>query len=171
MALRITAVNLFFLDFGDETIKAEFTYFPFPRIEKGKPQYGIDIDSITDIAVNKLFSIYQRSAARDYIDLYLICLRHDFSIDRLIKLAKAKFDWHIEPIQLASQFLKSEQAADYPRMVIEINHGDWQKFFRAEAKKIKPEILEWAAAICELPVDNLHRLQAEQKAREQGLIE
>ena len=134
--------NLFFLDFGDETIKAEFTYFPFPRIEKGKPQYGIDIDSITDIAVNKLFSIYQRSAARDYIDLYLICLRHDFSIDRLIKLAKAKFDWHIEPIQLASQFLKSEQAADYPRMVIEINHGDWQKFFRAEAKKIKPEILE-----------------------------
>ena len=58
--------NLFFLHTGKEVLKAEFTYFPFPRIEKGQKEYGIEIDSLLDIAANKLFTIYQRTMARDY---------------------------------------------------------------------------------------------------------
>ena len=135
--------NLFFLDFADETIKTEFTYFPFPRIEQGRVEYGLGIDSVIDIASNKLFSIYQRAKARDYIDLYLLCKQYNLGMAELVKMAKSKFDWHIEPIQLASQFLKSEKAVDYPRMIIEIKASEWQEFFRNEAKKIKPDILSW----------------------------
>src|SRR3989338_551168 len=64
--------NLFFLSFGKEVLKTEFAYFPFSRIEKGILHKGIEIDSLLDIATNKLFTIYQRSQARDYIDLYYI---------------------------------------------------------------------------------------------------
>jgi len=134
--------NLFFLEFGKDTIKTEFTYFPFPRIGKGKVEYGLSVDSAMDIAVNKLFTIYQRSKARDYIDLYMLCEKYKLGIADLIKSAKLKFDWHIEPIQLATQFLKAETAGEYPRMLVKMPNAEWQNFFREEAKKIKPEIIQ-----------------------------
>jgi predicted nucleotidyltransferase component of viral defense system len=134
--------NIFFLDFGEEIIKTEFTFFPFPRIERGKSAEKIAIDSLIDIATNKLFSIYQRTQARDYIDLYLICQQKNFDIPDLIKKARIKFDWHIDPIQLGTQFIKAEEAKDYPRMIKKVEARAWQNFFVEEAKRLSPEILK-----------------------------
>lgn len=134
--------NLFFLHFEDEILKTEFTFFPFKRIEDGRSEYGVETDSLIDIAVNKLFTIYQRCKARDYIDLYLICREKGFLIDELTKKAKIKFDWHIDPIQLGTQFIKSKEATDYPRMIKNVSNEEWQNFFMAEAKKLKKEIIE-----------------------------
>ncbi len=134
--------NLFFLQFESGILKMEFTYFPFPRIERGGKEYGIEIDSLLDIAVNKLFTIYQRTKVRDYIDLYLTCQKAGYTISDLIMKAKAKFDWHIDPIQLGTQFIKAEEASDYPRMIIEIDPKAWQLFFFEEAKKLKEDVLE-----------------------------
>lgn len=132
--------NLFFLDFGEEVLKLEFTFFPFSRISKGREEYGLRVDSLEDIAVNKLFTIYQRSKARDYIDLYFICAQNKVAVSDLITKAKIKFDWHIDPIQLASQFVKAGQVKDFPRMIKPIANSAWQEFFELEAKKLKPEI-------------------------------
>lgn len=38
-----------------------------------------------DIAVNKLFTIYQKLRSRDFIDLYMINKHYGFTIDDLIK--------------------------------------------------------------------------------------
>ncbi|PKL52445.1 MAG: hypothetical protein CVV37_00985 [Nitrospira bacterium HGW-Nitrospira-1] len=134
--------NLFFLHFKDEVLKTEFTFFPFKPIENGEYKYDIKIDSLIDIAVNKLFTIYQRCKARDYIDLYFICKEKGFSIDELIKKAKIKFDWHIDPVQLGTQFIKSKEAMDYPRMIKNMPNEEWQDFFIEEAKNFKKEIIE-----------------------------
>ncbi len=134
--------NLFFLHFGKEVVKTEFTYFPFPRIERGKKEYGIEVDSLIDIAANKLFSIYQRTQARDYIDLYAIVKKESYAIEELIKKAKSKFDWHIDLLQLGAQFIKVKEAKDYPRMILEIHPDELEKFFLEEAKKFKNEIIE-----------------------------
>lgn len=134
--------NFFFLHFDNEILKTEFTYFPFKRIEKGASEGGLEIDSLLDIAVNKLFTIYQRSKARDYIDLYFICAKKDFLMDDLIKKAKVKFDWHIDPIQLGTQFVKANEAKDYPKMIDKVENEKWQNFFTEEAKKLKKEIFE-----------------------------
>ena len=134
--------NLFFLHTGKEVLKTEFTYFPFPRIEKGQKEYGIEIDSLLDIAANKLFTIYQRTTARDYIDLYVICKEKGFSIGELMRKAKIKFDWHIDPLQLGTQFLKAKEVEDYPRMIQEVANEDWQSFFEEEAKKLGKEVME-----------------------------
>jgi len=56
--------------------------------------------------------------------------------------SKAKFDWHIDPIQLGSQLLKAQDIKDYPRMLKKINHQEWKDFFIKEAKKLKKEIFE-----------------------------
>lgn len=134
--------HLFFLNYRNDTLKMEFTYFPFPRIEAGPSQYGLQVDSLRDIAVNKLFTIYQRTKARDYIDLYCICHKQNYSIAELAKQARIKFDWQIDPIQLGTQFMKAQQAPDLPRMIAHIKPRDWQSFFLEEAKKLKQEILE-----------------------------
>lgn len=134
--------NLVFLHFDTEILKLEFTYFPFPRIEKGGRKYDLQIDSLTDIAVNKLFTIYQQVRARDYIGLYCICKERGFDLQDLLDKARAKFDWHIDPLQLGAQFLKIVEAKDYPRMLKEITPEGWQQFFLSEAKKLKSAILE-----------------------------
>src|SRR3989344_8739073 len=119
--------NLFFLHFSEEIIKAEFTFFPFPRIETGRQELGVSIDSLLDIAVNKLFTVYQRSQARDYVDLYFICRKYQLAIADLIEKAKVKFDWHVDPIQLGSQFVKAEEVKDYPRMIISVPDNEWRR--------------------------------------------
>lgn len=134
--------NLFFLHFSDEILKTEFTFFPFSRIEKGSQNYGVDTDSLFDIAVNKLFTIYQRVKARDYIDLFFICEKEKYSVADLIKKAKIKFDWHIDPLQLGVQFIKSVEAEDWPRMIKPLDKKDLITFFENEAKKLKDQILE-----------------------------
>lgn len=135
--------NLFFLHFRDgAVVKTEFTYFPFPRIEKGPKHYSVSCDSLIDIAVNKLFTIYQRTKMRDYIDLYCICRKKHHTIADLTKKAKIKFDWHIDPLQLGTQFFKAREATDPPRMIEKITKKEWQNFFIEEAKKLNSKILE-----------------------------
>lgn len=135
--------NVFILIFRHLQLKLEFTYFPFPQIERPKKtEEGIKVDSIKDIAVNKLFTIYQKPRSRDFMDLYKICTKYKFKMDELIKLAKAKFDWHVDPIKLGSQFLLSKELKDYPKLIEPLDEKDWQSFFEKQAKKLEKLIFE-----------------------------
>lgn len=133
--------NIFFLYAGRETLKTEFTYFPFGQLDKPLKKDGIRIDSITDIAVNKIFTIYQNPRARDYIDLYCIIKAYKgLSLDRLIRMARTKFDAQIDPIQLGTQLLQAKKTMDLPRMFIKINRKLWSDFFIAYAKSLSKDI-------------------------------
>lgn len=134
--------NLFFLKYDDEVIKTEFTYFPFPRIEKGEVRDGVAVDSLLDIAVNKVFTIHQQARARDFIDLYFLCREKGFEIADLIKKAKIKFDWHIDQMQLGTQFLKAYEVEDFPQMIKELPNEEWQQFFMDEAKKFESDVID-----------------------------
>lgn len=135
--------NLFFLHFDREVVKTEFTYFPFPRIEPLKKRGSIGIDSLLDIAVNKVFTIYQNPRARDFIDLFFILQKQKtWSIDSLTKKAKIKFDWHVDPVQLGAQFYKVTEVKDEPRMIQKVQRADWEAFFQKEAKRLQKDILE-----------------------------
>ncbi|MBT9164735.1 MAG: hypothetical protein DDT23_00740 [candidate division WS2 bacterium] len=133
--------NLFFLELEDDEIKTEFTYYPFPRIEQKKKIGNLHIDSLIDIAVNKVFTIYQKPRSRDYIDLYCIIKRESWTIADLVKKARIKFDYHIDPLQLGAQFVRAQELKDYPMMLITIDDRVWQDFFLAEAKRLSPYVL------------------------------
>ncbi len=129
--------NLFFLELPNDFIKTEFTYFPFPPIEAGKNAGNLKIDSLLDIAVNKIFTIYQKPRSRDFIDLYLILkMKSEWSIDELIKKAHIKFDNYLDPFQLSAQFVKADILKDYPKIILQIPEKEWQEFFINEAKKL-----------------------------------
>lgn len=135
--------NLFFLKLTDgTTLKTEFTYFPFTPLNKQQEQYGVKIDSSLDIAVNKLFTIYQRTAARDYLDLYQLCQKFKYSIPDLIAKARLKFDAHIDLLKLGTQLNKAPEAVDLPKMIKPVPEKVWHNFFLSEADKLEKEILK-----------------------------
>lgn len=131
------------LHFPDGSIlKVEFTYFPFPQIEKPLKKAGLKVDSVLDIATNKLFTIAQKPRGRDYFDLYFIVQKYDFSLEMLRQKAKIKFDWHVDPLQLGSQLMKVDELLDDPILEKKVNRKIVINFFSEEAKKLSPEILE-----------------------------
>lgn len=134
--------NLVHLKFQKGVLKLEFTYFPFPQLEKPVVKNNIKVDSITDIAVNKLFTIYQKPRSRDFMDLYMINKKYNYEISNLVKKAKLKFDWHVDPIKLGSQFFKASKLKDYPKLLGKLDHKKWQEFFRKEAKKLENKIFK-----------------------------
>lgn len=133
--------NLFFLHTATDVIKTEFTYFPFTRIEQKQKIGDLFIDSLIDIATNKLFTIYQNPRSRDFIDLYLILKNNsELSLGPLISMARSKFDTHIDPIQLGAQYMKAKEVQDYPRMLEELDEKIWQDFFVSEAEKLSGNV-------------------------------
>lgn len=133
--------NIFMLRLPKETLKIEFTYYPFEQAEKTKLIDGVRIDSLLDIAINKVFSITQRTSARDFIDAYFILKKEKgFSFENLLKKARIKFDWHIDPLALGTQLSKVKAAKDLPIMLEKINPQIWQEFFLNEAKKLSKKI-------------------------------
>ncbi|NCN03529.1 MAG: nucleotidyl transferase AbiEii/AbiGii toxin family protein [Candidatus Pacebacteria bacterium] len=135
--------NLYFLRFKDDYIlKLEFTYYPFQQVEQPKKIDGILVDSVIDIATNKLFTILQKPRGRDYFDLYHIIQKYNFNIEDLRMKAKLKFDWHVDPLQLASRLFEIDNHLDDPIINKNLNRKTISKFFKTEAKKMKGEILE-----------------------------
>ena len=134
--------SLFFIKLEKEKIKTEFTYFPFPRIEKKTKIGGLYVDSLLNIAVNKVFTIYQKPRSRDFIDLYCILQREkEWTLDELVKKAQIKFNNYLDPIQLGAQYLKAKELKDYPKMIVEISENAWQDFFIEAAKDLKDSVV------------------------------
>ncbi|MEW6610535.1 MAG: nucleotidyl transferase AbiEii/AbiGii toxin family protein [Patescibacteria group bacterium] len=135
--------NLFFLSFADgEMLKTEFTYFPFPHIKQPLVQKGIYIDSKLDIAVNKIFTIYQNPRARDFIDLYFLMTQEGYSLGELIKKTRIKFDFHIDPLQLGAQLIRFQELKDLPRMKTALKENTIQTYFVSLAKGLKDQVID-----------------------------
>jgi len=129
--------NLVFLEFGNNyTLKLEFTYYPFPRIDTQNKLENLGIDSVVDIAVNKLFTIYQQPRYRDFSDLYVILKDSKLNFQDLMKKARIKFDWNIDEFQLGKQLLQVQNKHDEPVFVEDFPKEDCNKYFLDLSKKL-----------------------------------
>ena len=125
-----------------DQLKVDFNYYPFPRIEPGIKYQKLSIDSLRDIAANKLHTLFMKPRVRDYIDLYFIVKKADYPLKQLILDAKAKFDWHIDSMNLASQFLKVKGLPELPQMLVSFDRKDMEKFFLNLAKSLEKDIFK-----------------------------
>ncbi|MDO8551406.1 MAG: nucleotidyl transferase AbiEii/AbiGii toxin family protein [bacterium] len=133
----------YILVFADgQNLKVDFNYYPFPRIEKGTHFQNLEVDSVYDIAANKLHTIFMQPRSRDYLDLYLIMQKYGYSLDKLILAAKAKFDWHIDRLTLASQFIKVTDFDESSMMLVPFNKKEMDEFFISLAKDLKGDIFK-----------------------------
>ncbi len=128
-------VYIFMFTFKDkEVLKVDFGYYPHKRIGKNNIIDGLKTDSLTDIAVNKLLTVTQRSAIKDFVDLYF--LLQEFTIWDLINGVRIKFRMELEPYILASNFLKIEDFDYLPKMIKPLTLDDLKSFFREQSKEL-----------------------------------
>ena len=125
-----------------DTLKVDFNYYPFPRINKGTKFKNLEVDSIYDIAVNKVHTMFTRIRSRDFVDLYFIMKSTDYTLDQLIRDAKVKFDWHIDKVTLASQFVQVKEISDFPKMLVPFDKNKMEKFFLKLAKSLESGIFK-----------------------------
>lgn len=128
---------------NNKQLKVDFNYYPFLRIEKGLKYKTLDVDSVYDIATNKVHTLFMRSRIRDYIDLYFIMKSYDYTLEQLIRDAKAKFDWDIDRVTLGSQFGKlKDSQEELPKMLVPFKRIDMEKFFLNLAKSLEGQIFK-----------------------------
>jgi len=123
-------------------LKVDFNYYPFERIDKSNKWKGLEIDSLEDIAANKVHTIYTKARDRDFVDLFFIFKKTGWNLKKLIIDAKAKFDWHIDPVQLGLTFTQVVSLKDEPKMLMPFDKEQMQKFFLKEAKNLGKQIFK-----------------------------
>ncbi|MBL7078616.1 nucleotidyl transferase AbiEii/AbiGii toxin family protein [Candidatus Shapirobacteria bacterium] len=133
-------LHTYFLHLPRASLKVDFNYYPFPRINRKKKWRGLEIDSLEDIAVNKIQTLSTNPRERDFIDLFFIFKKKNYSLGKLIILAKTKFDWHIDPIQLGQSFTEVIAVKDVPKMLVPFQRKEMEEFFLKEAKKLGTKI-------------------------------
>ncbi len=103
---------------------------------------GVFIDSIENIAVNKLLAIFGRTDAKDFIDLYFLFKEKKFEFDDLYIKAKKK-DVGLNEFYLANMLAEAEGLGEFPEVFKPLDKRVLKKFFldlsQALFKKIKPQ--------------------------------
>lgn len=123
---------------------AQDSSFRFDKTRVFPQHPKIQIDSLIDIAANKLLALFGRATLRDFIDVYFLVKSSKFSPEELIKNAKIKdpgFDlyWLGVAFERINSFEK-----DSPEMLLLIEPVDFKKlllFFNQWREKITKNLL------------------------------
>ena len=122
--------------------KVDFNHYTSERITKGMKWHGLEIDTMYEIAVNKIHTIRTHPRERDYVDLYCILKKTNWSIYKLLTDADRKFDSTIDYLQVAKHFLKATEITEFPKMLVPFNKKDMYSFYENLAGQLKFKILK-----------------------------
>lgn len=102
---------------------------------------GVFVDSLINIATNKILAIYGRLEPKDYIDLYIICSQTKLVFDSLFEKAKGK-DTGLSELYFAHTVLNVEKMVTLPKMKITFDREKFIEFYQQISRrlllKIKP---------------------------------
>ena len=135
--------NFFILTFRDgDKLKVDFCYFPSERIERRIVWQGLQIDSLYDIAVNKFNTIASSPRGRDFVDLYMILQKNNWSIETIRKDSAVKHGISTDDIQLSRQFLRVIEFEDLPKLLVPFDKKGMYDFYLSLAKKLEDKIFK-----------------------------
>ncbi len=119
-----------------EVIKCDFAQDSPFRLQPKIHQQECDIytDNSLDISCNKLSALFDRSEAKDFVDIFFIN-KELFPFAELLEHAKQK---HVglDEYWLAVAMNKVEEPGLLPRMVKPIAKEELKKFFHSSARKL-----------------------------------
>lgn len=136
---RLYDRRIFTFQNGD-LLKVEFTEYPYPPLAEKSDIDGVKVDSLRDIAANKLMAVIDRFESKDYIDLAVIV--NQMSIEEIATDAERKFRVRIEPLTLGARLMLAENIAVMPRLLIDLTKEDVVKQLTAEAEKLRRRVLD-----------------------------
>lgn len=138
--IPVQNTQIYNLTFANKAqVKIDFSFYPYKRVKPSVKKDGIWVDSLTDIAVNKLLTSEQRAEAKDFVDLYFLLKK--FTIWDLIEGVHKKFGLKTDPLLIASDFFKVESFSLLPQMIKPLTLDQLKSYFRKMAKKIGEELV------------------------------
>lgn len=117
-----------------QIVKVDFAFYPYKRVDEKNRLDGIFVDSLQDIAINKLLVAEQRAEVKDFVDLYF--LLDKFTVWDLIEGVKVKFRIKLDPFIVSASFLKVEEFEYLPKMIKPLTLEELKSFFKKKAQKM-----------------------------------
>lgn len=134
-------VKIYLLEFSDgEKLKLDFGYYPYQRVRKERVIESVQVDSLFDIAINKLSTILQRSEVKDFVDLYF--LLQEFTVWDLMEGVGVKFRIKADPYLVGINCLKMENFDQLPKMLKPLNMEELKGFYRNLAGKLGGRVVK-----------------------------
>ena len=90
-----------------EELRMEFVFYDHPKIKSRKKWQGIFIDSLEDIAANKVIALFDRNDPKDLVDLYFLLVKNKFKVKTLLRLVEKKFGVKLTKGSFWSESFKS----------------------------------------------------------------
>lgn len=125
---------------GKFVIKVDFGFYPYQRLKTGKKVKGVNVDSVADIAANKMLTILQRREVKDFVDLFF--LLKQYTIWDLLYFVKVKFNMEIDTIWLASGCLKAGSFENLPKMLVPLDMQELKAFYKDLAKQLGMKVVK-----------------------------
>ena len=125
---------------NNERVEFDFAQDNPYRLEPTRQhaELGIQIDSPTDIACNKLSALFDRAEPKDFVDVYFIT-RDIMSFDQLVALTRQKH-LGIDDYWLAMALARVQQVELLPRMIKPISLPELKTFFQERAKELMDKV-------------------------------
>lgn len=126
---------------GDD-LKVDFVYQPYKPVEQGKKYNDLRIASIWDIAVDKLYTIFHRAKARDFVDLYFAIKEIDCDFDQLFSALEEKYKASFDKVSLFSRLPIVKDVSDYPTMLVPFDKKEMEEYYLKLTKSLEAQIFE-----------------------------
>ncbi len=96
---------------------------------------GVRVDSLINIASNKILAVFGRLEPKDYIDLYMIFKKTDLSFDKMFELSRQK-DTGLSEFHFVNCMADTRQMNIIPELKIPLNKTDFVKFYENLSRKL-----------------------------------
>ena len=138
----IEPTHIYFLNFNDGSkLKVDFAYYPYKQFESMKSYKNkLKVDSLRDIATNKLLTLTQRAEVKDFVDIYF--LMQKFTFWDLRTDVQTKFHIEIDPYIFASDCMAVQEFDFLPKMIKPLEIHELQEFFKQLAMKLGRKSIE-----------------------------
>lgn len=136
---RLFDRRIFEVVFKDsDTLKVEFSTYPFKSIEKRRKIGRLLVDSPLNIVTAKLFALTDRFEPKDFVDLYFVLDNYDWKLGELVRKTEERFEIsgleYIIPERLL--LVKKVGPDDLPVMLKNINAEEMKRYFLRQASEL-----------------------------------
>jgi len=122
---------------------AQDTPFRFEPVKEFPEFSKLKVDSLSDISSNKLLALFGRATLRDFIDVYFLVKKTEFSAEALMEMAKKKdpgFDLYWLGVAFERINTFKADSAEMLLLVEPVNFQDLLTFFNQWRKEIGKQL-------------------------------
>ncbi|WP_448384116.1 nucleotidyl transferase AbiEii/AbiGii toxin family protein [Desulfosoma sp.] len=122
-------------------LKVEFVPLYFSRLGSPVPVDGIYVDSLEDIAANKIIAMADRFDPKDFFDVWMIAKKTPLDIGSMVKLAERKHKANYRYLLHLERIIANPASLEAIRAVEVFDPHEVTSFFRTAVKKLALEAI------------------------------